>query len=400
MTSRERVIAAIERTNPDRVPIDLGGTYYSNILAAPYYQLLKFLKIHKDVKIADYFQMSVYVDEEVSNRFNTDVIILWPLRDYLGIRRDTAYKEWIMPSGTPVKVSKDFNLIKNKDGSYIYKKGLQEYRMPKDGFYFDMINNPYQWVETTKDVEKIKISPINGEEKEWLKIQSEKLRRSTDKFIVFDFDGGWVDIANFLIGTEKFYIDIISNKRMIHALMEKLNEIWKKNIDIIIAATGTNTDCIAMACDLGSNESGLFKTSTIKEMVIPYIKEFYEYVRKVSNYYIFFHTCGSVYQYLPDLIDAGVNIINPVQVGAKNMEPKKLKNEFGKHVTFWGGSVDPQHVLPHKSRQIIKEQATYHTEIFQKGGGFIFAPVHNIQPYVPPENIVELFDTAFKVGKY
>jgi uroporphyrinogen decarboxylase len=107
-----------------------------------------------------------------------------------------------------------------------------------------------------------------------------------------------------------------------------------------------------------------------------------------------------VYQYLPDLIDAGVNIINPVQVGAKDMEPKKLKSEFGKYLTFWGGSIDTQHVLPHKSKPIIREHTKQNIKIFKQGGGFIFAPVHNIQPKVPPENTVELFKTALKHGAY
>jgi len=400
MTSRERVLAAINHKEADRLPIDLGGTAATDILAKPYYDLLKLLNVDKPVRIADCMQMWAYVDDEVSERFQTDVVCLWSLYDFLGVRRDAGFKDWVTPTGTPVKISKDFNPEKDEKGNYYYKVGGYVYKLPRYGYYFDAIKPAYDWVETPEDVKKIEYPIMNDEEKKWLKVNGEKLRKESDKFIVTDIVGGWCDIAGPMLGNAKFYMDIITNKPMIHALFRKLNDVWMARIDALVETVGDNIDAVIMYNDLGGNTGGLYKPETVREMVIPYIKEFYDYVRKVSNYEIIFHSCGSIYEYIPDLIDAGVNILNPVQVGTKNMEPEKLKKEFGKDLTFWGGAVDPQHVLAFKSPEEVKEQAKHHTEIFMKNGGFVFTQPHNIQSNVPAENVIALYDTALEVGKY
>jgi uroporphyrinogen decarboxylase len=400
MTSRERVIAAIERKNLDRVPIDLGGTPASNILAKPYHGLLKRLHINKPVRVADCMQMWVYVDDEVSERFNTDVVSLWNLRDFLGVRRDRGAKDWVTATGVPVRISADFSPKTVEDGSYVYEVGGYVYRLPPEGFYFDVIKNAFSWVETVRDVEKIEYPIMDPEERRWLRDHAARLRKETDKFIVADIVGGWCDIAGPMLGNAKFYMDIITNKPMIHALFEKLNDVWMKRIDALVETVGDNIDAVIIYNDLGSNMAGLYKTETVKEMVIPYIREFYDHVRKVSRYYIVFHSCGSVYQYLPDLIDAGVRILNPVQVGTKDMEPEKLKQEFGQDLTFWGGAVDPQHALAFGSPKEVKEQVRRHTEIFKKNGGFIFTQPHNIQSNVPPENTHALYEAGNKYGAY
>jgi uroporphyrinogen decarboxylase len=400
MTSRERVIAAIERKNIDRVPIDLGGTGATTILARPYYGLLNLLQIDKPVHVADCQQMWVYVDEEVSNEFNTDVASLWPLRDFLGIRRDAGFKDWITPTGTPVKISRDFNPEMQPDGSYIYRVGGYIQRLPKEGFYFDVVKAAFDWVETPEDVKKIDYPVMSEEEKSWLQRNAGELRAKTDKFITTDIVGGWCDIAGPMLGNAKFYMDIISNKPMIHALFETLNEVWMKRIDALVETVGDKIDAVIVYNDLGSNMSGLYKTETVREMVIPYIRKFYEHVRKVSEYYIIFHSCGSVYQYLPDLIDAGVRILNPVQVGTKNMEPEKLKKEFGKDLVFWGGAVDPQHELAFGNPEQVRDQAGKHTRIFKEHGGFVFTQPHNIQSNVPPENVRALYNAANEFGEY
>jgi uroporphyrinogen decarboxylase len=400
MTSRERVIAAIERKNPDRVPIDLGGTPATNILAKPYHGLLRLLGVNKPVRVADCMQMWVYVDDEVSERFNTDVVSLWNLRDFLGVRRDRGLKDWVTATGIPVKISADFNPKKMEDGSHVYEVGGYVYRLPKDGFYFDAVENAFSWIETVKDVEEIDYPIMNDEEKRWLSENAERLRRDTDKFIVADIVGGWCDIAGPMLGNAKFYMDIITNKSMIHALFEKLNDVWMKRIDTLVETVDNNIDAVIIYNDLGSNMAGLYKTETVKEMVIPYIKTFYEHVRRVSHYAIIFHSCGSVYQYLPDLIDAGVTILNTVQVGTRDMEPEKLKREFGSDLVFWGGAIDPQHVLPFSKPQEVKEQARRHTEIFGEKGGFVFTQPHNIQSNVPPENVLALYEAGNEFGKY
>ena len=385
----------------DRVPIDLGGTAISTIYADAYDKLLKKINIDKPIKIADTQQFFVYVDDEVAKLFNTDVIPLYGLRDFDGVRRDKGWKDWKTPHGNvPVKISKDFNPKKLEDGSYIVKNAGFVYKLPPKGFYFDYIKSPLENATTTKDIERYEISVMDNEEKEWYKRTSAKLRRETDKFIVADIVGGWTDIAGPLMGNAKFYMDIVANKSLVHALMRKLNEVWKRRVDILREVAGDNIDAIIMYNDLGGNEGGIYSPKTVREMVIPYIRDFYEYVRRISNYYIIFHSDGSIYQYIPDLIDAGVNILNPVQVGTANMEPEKLKREFGKYLTFWGGAVDPQHVLPIGSAKEVEKYAIHCIEVFKKGGGFVFTQPHNIQAGVPAENIIALYETGNRYGKY
>ena len=401
MNSHERVIAAIERKNLDRVPIDLGGTAVSTILAEAYDKLLKKLNLKKDIKIADTSQLFVYVDDEIVDLYNLDVIPLYPLRDFMGIRRDNGWKDWNTPHDkTPVRIFKDFNPKEIDDGSYIWETGGYVYRLPPKGFYFDSVKSPLENANTVRDIDRYDIPIMDNEEKDWYRKKAKELREGTDKFIVADIVGGWTDIAGPMMGNANFYMAIVANKPVVHALMEKLNYVWKKRVDVLKEAAGDNIDAIIMYSDLGTEKGGMYSTETVKEMVVPYIKDFYDYVRKVSNYYIIFHSCGSVYQYIPDLIDAGVNILNPVQVGTANMEPEKLKREFGKYLTFWGGAVDPQHVLAHKSPREVREYAINAVKVFKKGGGFVFTQPHNIQPGVPPENIIALYEAGNKYGKY
>ena len=387
MNSRERVIAAIERQNLDRVPIDFGGTAVSTILAEAYDKLLKKLNIAREVRIADTSQLFVYVDEEIVDLYNTDVIPLYPLRDFMGVRRDRGWKDWHTPyDKTPVRISGDFNPKRMDDGSYVWETGGYVYKLPSGGFYFDAIKAPLEGAETVRDIERYEIPVMDDEEAEWYGRMAEKLRRETDKFIVADIVGGWTDIAGPMMGNANFYMAMVANKPLVHALMGKLTRVWKRRLDILTRVAGANIDAIIMYSDLGTERGGMYSPRSVKEMVIPYIKDFYDYVRKVSNYYVIFHSCGSIYEYIPDLIDAGINILNPVQVGAANMEPEKLKREFGKDITFWGGAVDPQHVLAAKSPEEVSEYSIHCTRVFKEGGGFVFTQPHNIQPGVPPEH--------------
>lgn len=401
MNARERVVAAIERKNPDRIPIDLGGTAVSTILAEAYDKLLKKLEIQKPIRIADTQQFFVYVDDEIGDLFNTDVVPLYGLRDFDGVRRDKGWKEWATPHDhTPVKISKDFNPKRMEDGSHVLEVAGYVYRLPSDGFFFDYVKSPLEEANTIQDIEAYEIPVMDDEEREWFRKEAALLRDTTDKFVVADIVGGWTDIAGPLMGNANFYMAMVANKPLVHALMEKLNEVWKKRVDILAEVAGDNIDAIIMYSDLGGERGGLYSTDTVKEMVIPYIRDFYDYVRKISDYYTVFHSCGSIYQYIPDLIDAGVDILNPVQVGAANMEPERLKTEFGKHITFWGGAVDPQHVLFPGSPKEVEEYTKHCTKVFMEGGGFVFTQPHNIQPGVPPENVIALYEAGIKYGRY
>ena len=400
MTSRERIIAAIDHQETDRIPIDLGGSNATTILAEAYRNLLDYLRIDKPVRIGDTMQFWVLVDEEVMDRFLCDAVPCYPLYDGLSLRRDREMKEWIHPRGTPVFLTSDFTPEKQKDGSYIYRAGDAVYRLPKDGFYFDLIEHPFSWVETPKDVEKMDVPVFTREELSYIRDKAAAVRQETDRFVICETFGGWCDIAGPWLGNAKFYMDIVANPSMIHALFEKMTGVWMEKIDQLVEAAGGNVDAVPVYNDLGSNLGGLYSNETVKEMVIPYIRRFNDHVEKVSDYHIILHSCGSVYQYIPDLIDAGVKILNPVQLGAKDMEPEKLKMEFGKDLVFWGGAIDPQHTLAFGTPEDVKKETKQNIEAFKKDGGFIFNNPHNIQSNVKPENIEALYDAAAEYGWY
>lgn len=400
MTSRERIIAAINHEETDRIPIDLGGSNASTILAEAYYKLLNYLRIDKPVRIGDTMQFWVLVDEEVMERFHCDAQPCYPLYDNMAVSRNHPWKDWTMPRGTPIKITSAFEPKAEQDGSYTYKVGDAVFRLPDEGYYFDCIQPPFDWVETPEDVEQMDIPALSEEELTYIKVKAAKMRRESERYIITETFGGWCDIAGPWLGNAKFYMDIVANTSMIHALFEKMTDVWIKKIDQLVETVGDTVDAVPVYNDLGSNMGGLYRTETVREMVVPYIRKFNDHVERVSNYDIIFHSCGSVYQYIPDLIDAGVKILNPVQLGAKDMEPEKLKTEFGKDLVFWGGAIDPQHTLSFGTPEEVAKEAENNVKTFMKGGGFIFNNPHNIQSNVKPENIVALYDAAYQFGKY
>lgn len=400
MTSRERVLAAIEHREADRIPIDLGGFNASTILAEAYFSLLKHLGIDKPVRIGDSMQFWVLVDEEVIERFNLDVVPCYPLFDGLGCRRSAPWKDWTHPRGTPVKITSEFRPEEQPDGSYHYQVGTALYKLPQEGFYFDLVKPPFAWVESPRDVARMEIPLFTAEELSYIRRQAREIRRSCDKFIVTETFSGLCDIAGPWLGNEKFYIDLVANPRMVHALFDRMTEVWSRKIDQLVEAVGSDVDAVPIYNDLGHNLGGMYRTETVREMVVPYLRKFLDHVQKVSSYHIIFHSCGSVYQYLPDLIDAGVRILNPVQVGARDMDPAKLKAEFGRDLAFWGGAVDPQHTLAFGTPEQVREEARRNIEAFKPGGGFIFNNPHNIQSNVRPQNVVALYEAACEFGRY
>ena len=400
MTSRERVLAAIKHQETDRIPIDLGGFNASTILAEAYNKLLEHLGIDTPIYIGDTSQFWVLVDEVIRERFNLDVEPCYPLYDALGCRRDRDWIDWTHPSGTEVKITSDFQPLPQEDGSYLYEVGEAVYRLPAGGHYFDIVKNPYSWVQTPADVERMEIPAMDEAETAYISKKAARMRKETERFVVTEIFGGWNDLAGPWLGHEKFYMDIIANTSMMHALFERMTEVWMRKIDQLVEAAGDNVDAVPVYNDLGSNMGGIYRTETIREMVVPYIRKFNDHVERVCNYYIIFHSCGSVYQYLPDLIDAGVKILNPVQLGAKDMEPERLKKEFGKDLVFWGGAIDPQHALSFGTPAQVREEARRNIEIFKAGGGFIFNNPHNVQSNVSPENVVALYDAATEFGWY
>jgi uroporphyrinogen decarboxylase len=199
------------------------------------------------------------------------------------------------------------------------------------------------------------------------------------------------------MGFENFMADLLANKKMVHRFFEKQVEAYIPRIDKYLEAVGDCIDIIEVNDDLGTQSNLQFSTALYREMIKPYHKKLWQYIKQKSGKYILLHSCGSIYELIPDLIEIGVDAINPVQVSAKNMDSKKLKKEFGKDITFWGGGCDTQNILPNCKPMEVKEEVKRRVEDLSAGGGFVFCQVHNIQPDVPVENILAMYEAINEI---
>jgi len=393
--SKQRITNAIKHKESDKVPIDLGGSVQSTIHVYAYYNLKKALGINfGNIEIMDSFILAAKVEDSIREVLNIDTVPILPPLDALGVRNDTGGKDWQMPNGLKVKVSNDFNPEKQEDGSYLLKKGGYIFKLPQSGYYFDTVKYLLQDAKTVTDIDKnFDFTGYTDREADYLKKEAEKLKTS-DKAVVGDVFASFS--AEDVFGYEKAFMNLILEKNMTRYFIERLTDMFIRNFDVFYDAVGNVADIMMLHKDMGNQLGVMISPIIAREIFFPYFKKFISHVKKRSKYHVMMHNCGSIYEFMPDLIECGIDIINPVQITAKDMEPRTLKKEFGKDICFWGGGVDTQHVLPFQTIDDVRKQVRENAVIFSKGGGFVFTPVHCIQANVPPENIIAAFDEINK----
>jgi len=229
-----------------------------------------------------------------------------------------------------------------------------------------------------------------------LHARARSLYEETDYAILGGFGGNILEAGQFLRGWEQFMMDLAADPEFTHAMLGRLTEWHLANLERYLDAVGDHIQIIQMGDDLGTQIATQLSPAMYREYVKPCHKAIYRYVREHSDVAVFLHSCGSIYQLIPDLIEAGVEILNPVQTSAANMDPRRLKDEFGDRLAFWGGGCDTQTVLPAATPEEIREHVRERMEIFKPGGGFVFNQIHNVQPNVPPENVVAMLDAAYE----
>jgi len=395
MKSKERILNAIKHKESDKIPVDLGGSIQSTIHVYAYSNLKKALGISSgNIEVMDSFILAAKVEDSIREALQIDTIPILPPIDALGVRNDVEKKEWIMPNGLKVIVSKDFNPVKLDDGSYILSKDGYEFKLPKNGYYFDPIKYLLQDAKTIGDIEKnFDFSGYGEREAQYFKREAEKLKNS-DKAIIGDIFASFS--AEDIFGYEKAFMNLILEKDLTKYFMERLTDMFIHNFNVFYDAVGDNIDIMMLHKDMGNQKGCMISPEIAKEFFFPNFKRFVDNIKKRSKYYVMMHNCGSIYEFIPDLIECGIDILNPVQFTAYNMDPKKLKKEFGKNICFWGGGVDTQHILPFGIIEEVRIQVKQNARIFSNGGGFVFTPVHCIQAKVPSENIIAAFDEANK----
>lgn len=363
---RERVLKAIRHEQTDRVPIDFGGRV-SGIAISAYRELIKELCFDTKDEIFNKRLQIARVDPNILDRFKVDIRHICPAppqavleqREQIGSYRD----EW----------------------GVLLKK-------PQKGFYFDYADAPL--AKATKgDLDKYNwpdikdLSRIEGKDEEAARLTEE------GRFALFTVFKGVFERSWALRGMEQFFVDMLADQDFAEALLEKVLQIQMELYGPFLECTSQYMDLVCITEDLGSQTAPLISPKLYRELIRPFHQRWIDFVREKTSAHIAIHSCGRVLEFIPDLIDMGVEVLNPVQVTAEGMDLSILKQNYGRHLCFWG-AIDTQHLLPFASLPEIEKAVKETVDILGKGGGYILAPAHNIQPLTDPGKIIKMFDTV------
>lgn len=394
MNSRERVLKVLRHEEADRVPIDFGGMASTGIMAIAYAQLKDYLGI-KDgqIRVFDIGQQLAEVEPEILTRFGVDVI---SLENSLGEAQTGFWKPWKLPNGIDCQIPAGIDLRPDEEngGWLIWENVVPMHRMSPNSLYFTQVFHPLAELSNPEELLNVPRPVITDEELKFLEMRAKYLFENTDFAIMANFGGSIHEVGQSLRGWGQFMMDLATGGAFIEDLVGGIAETQLVNLSLYLEAVGDYVQIIQFGDDLGTQERPQMSQKMYQKYVKPGHHQLYQYVHQNSDCFVFLHSCGSIYSLIPDLIEAGVDIFNPIQTSAKNMDPQQLKAEFGDLVTFWGGGCDTQQVLPNATPDEIKHHVTERVNIFAPGGGFVFNQIHNIQANVPPENIVAMFDAA------
>ncbi len=262
-----------------------------------------------------------------------------------------------------------------------------------------MVESPLSKASSVHDIEKHEWPNVEDPRRyEGLREKARKLREKSDYAIVgHPGSTSLFQTACGIRGFARFLMDLLKNKDFAHALLQKILEIQGLRMKLYLSEVGQYLDVVCVGDDFCHQEGPFMSLEVFREMIKPYLQKYFEIIKRCTRAKLHLHSCGAVHYILDDLIDIGVDIINPVQISAKGMDPEKLKKRFGERVVFWGG-IDTQKVLPYGSPEEVRKEVRRIVRILGKGGGYVLSAVHNIQPDVPPENVVAMFDEAYKLG--
>jgi uroporphyrinogen-III decarboxylase len=414
MNSRERVRKAINHQETDRIPLDLGSTLVTGIQASTYAKLRQSLGLKdKPVGIADPFQMLGEVDMEVIGKLGIDTIGLWLPSNFFGFRNEN-WKPWKLFDGTKVMVPEKFTTKRDDEGNvYLYPQGDNSVppcaKMPREGYYFDLLVRQEPFDERNlnpEDWANQQYSIFSEETLRYLENRADELYKNTDLCIVGEFiDAGFGDVSMVPGPTIKNPKGIREPVRWITAhieypeyikrIFELQCEVALKNLKLSYEAVGNKIDVIMVSgTDFGTQNAPFISPDMYREFYKPFHKRINDWIHKNTPWKTFYHSCGSIALFLDDFVEVGVDILNPVQTSAKDMDPKILKERYGDKLVFWGGGVDTQRTLPFGTPEEVRREVNERCQIFGKEGGFVFNTIHNIQSKVPIENLAAMFQTV------
>ncbi|MFC1552713.1 uroporphyrinogen decarboxylase family protein [Candidatus Latescibacterota bacterium] len=412
MTSRDIVLAAMNHKETRKVPVDLSGHRSSGIAAIAYPKLREHLGLEpKTVRIYDPVQQLAIVHDDILDMFGVDTIELG--RGFaLG---DESWADWVLPDSTECQMPV-WALPEREDGRWVIRStesGRIIAQMPDGALYFEQTHWPY--LEGDADLNAM---PENWSESMWAAIGSppgpeisgadgqklfaegaKKLRESTDRAILGLFGGNFLEFGQFMYRNDIFFMLLAGEPEKAHAFLDKMLELHLANIEKFLAAVGEHIDIIIFGDDLGMQTGPQISPAMYREFFKPRHKTLWNHAKELADVKVNLHCCGGVRELLPDLIEAGLDAINPVQINCSGMEMSGLKRDFGNEVVFWGGGCDTGHILPNGTPDEVVENVRTLVAEGRKGGGFVFQQVHNIMANVPPENIKAMLDTVRELSK-
>lgn len=412
MTHRERVLAAINHKEPDRAPIDHGSMRSTGIMAIAYNRLKTHLGIDAPVKVYDMIQQLAQPDPWYLDRFRVDVIDFGQGFDAL-----EKWQPWTLPDGSSALAPAWFR-SERQNGDLLVRdeSGIVIGKMPKGSLYIDQCYWPLSGPDGLENYEPLAEKmrgviwaalpspphdePLTDARLDEIAAVARRLYETTDYAISLAVGCNLFEWSQFLFGMENFYLYLAGEKKKLAKFLDRLVEHHLQFLGRLLPKVRGYVQVLVVGDDLGMQTGPQLSPDAYRELFLPRHKKIYNYARDLSGAHIFMHNCGGVYQLIPSLIEAGVEILNPVQTSARNMEPERLKREFGRDLTFWGGGCDTQGVLARGTPDEVREDVRRRLDVFMPGGGYVWNQVHNVMADVPPENVVAMLDAAYEFGKY
>jgi len=400
MNSRSRLLLSIDHKQPDKLPVDLGSTTVTGISGIAYNKLKKYLNIESNTRIYDVIQQLAMVDMKIIDLFGIDA---------LDINRVTMenndWYEVTLADGSMAEFPTWFKPIKAEDGSWYTKDkdGTIIAKMASGAAFFDQMYYPYEngypdnfsnLKDALQKISWIVHSHASNLHITELRSRLLNLRKSSNKALVMSGGVKLLEYGFFIRRMDNFLMDLLIDESKASEMLDILVELHMAALEKKCSTLGDIVDVIRFGDDLGMTSAPFMDLNTFRKLLKPRYRLLCDYVKKNSDMKIFLHTCGSIKQYIPDLIEAGFDILNPVQTNCYDMDPLTLKREFGKDITFWGGGVDTSSVINRGTSKDIRKDVLNRCEIFAKDGGFIFAPIHNILSEVSPQNIVTVYNAV------
>jgi hypothetical protein len=421
MNSRQRVELALNHQEPDRVPLDLGGSAVTGMHFVSVYKLRQALGLDAlgtPVKIVEPYQLLGEIKPDLMDALGVDVIGLGSQKTLFGFKNE-GWKPWTFHDGTPALVPEGFNTQPESNGDILMhpegdRSAPPSGRLPKGGWYFDTIVRQPPIDEDHLKVEDNleEFGPLAAEELEHFRTTADHITQETDKAILANFGGTafgdialvpapWLKYPKGIRAIDEWYMSTASRSDHVYKIFERQCEIGLANLEKIYQLVGDQVAAVFVTgTDFGTQRGPFISNKAYRALFMPFHKLVNDWIHQHTTWKTFIHSCGSVRALIPDFIEAGFDILNPVQTSAVQMAPEELKRDFGDRITFWGGGVDTQHTLPEGTPDEVRAEVRQRIKTFGKGGGFVFNTVHNVQPCIQVENLLALYETVRVEGRY